>query len=344
MRERNVADKQSLIKRARHLLTQEDSREAIDAVKRLQILWKETGPAPRDQDQSLWSEFRELCDAVYQKRQQAYAEYTAGLEAVKVKAAALCEEAERVAALSGAALLEEAAKITELRTAFDALDEMPRTEARGLQARFERALRLCEAQVAEQHMRDAEQSFTNLFKAGRHIRVYEWAAVRNAEASEREMLKQAAETFIASVQHWPKGGLQAVTEKLAKAGSVSDADSAVRERALRILCIRCEIHSETPTPAEDEALRREYQVQGSHVDDGDWDAMALEWIRIGAISPAVHESLQSRFMRCRAKRPVRSPERSTFQLGDGADNRKGHENRAGQMRRGGEGSKIATGR
>jgi len=29
--------------------------------------------------------------------------------------------------------------------------------------------------------------------------------------------------------------------------------------------------------------------------------MALEWIRIGAVSPAVHESLLSRFMRCRAK-------------------------------------------
>jgi hypothetical protein len=350
--ERNVADKQSLVKRARHLLTQEDSREAIEAVKRLQVLWKETGPVPRDQDQSLWSEFRELCDAVYQKRQQAYAEYTAGLEATKVKALALCEEAERVAALSGPALLEGGAKIPELRTAFDALDEMPRAEARGLQDRFERALGLCEAQIAQQQVRDAEQSVTNLFEVGRHIRAYEWAAVRNADVSERETLKQAAETFIASVQHWPKGSLQAVKETLENAGSVSDADGEAREKALRMLCIRCEIYSEMPTPPEDEALRREYQVQrlmqgmgqGSHAEDGDWDAMMLEWIRIGAVSPAVHESLQSRFMRCRAKRPVRSPQRSTFLLGDGASNRKGH-SRAGEMRRpGGEGSKIATGR
>jgi Domain of Unknown Function (DUF349) len=351
--ERNVADKQSLVKRARHLLTLEDGREAIEAVKRLQILWKETGLAPRDQDQALWSEFRELCDAVYQKRQQAYAEYSAGLEATKVKATALCEEAERVAALSGAALLERRAMIPELRTAFDALDEMPRAEARGLQDRFERALRLCEAEIAEQNVRDAEQSFTNLLEAGRHIQAYEWAALRNAEGSERETLKQAAETFIASVQHWPKGGLQAVKEALANAGSVSDADGADRERALRMLCIRCEIYSEMPTPPEDEALRREYQVQrlmhgmgqGSLADDGDWDAMMLEWIRIGAVLPAVHESLQSRFVRCRAKRPVRLVQRSTFPLGHGADNREGHDDRAGQMRRHGrDGSKIATGR
>jgi hypothetical protein len=351
--ERNVADKQSLVKRARHLLTQEDSREAIEAVKRLQILWKETGLAPRDQDQALWSEFRELCDAVYQKRQQAYAEYSAGLEATKVKAVALCEEAERVAALSGATLLESSSKIPELRAAFDALDEMPRGEARGLQDRFERALDRCEAQIAQQHVRDAEQSFTNLFEAGRHIQAYERAVMRNAEVSERETLKQAAETLIASVQHWPKGGLQAVKETLAKAGSVSDADSAVREKALRMLCIRCEIYSEMPTPPEDEALRREYQVQrlmqgmgqGSHADDRDWDAMMLEWIRIGAVSPAVHESLQSRFMHCRPKRVVRSSQRSTSLPGDGADARKDHDSRAGQTRRHGrEGSKIATGR
>jgi hypothetical protein len=336
--ERNVADKQSLIKRARHVLTQEDSREAIEAVKRLQIEWKETGLAPRDQDQSLWSEFREVCDAVYQKRQQAYAEYTARLEAAKVKAVTLCEEAERVAALSGAALLEGGAKVPELRAAFDALDEMPRAEARGLHDRFERALARCDAQVAKQRERDAEQSFTNLFDAGLHIRAYGWAVARNAAASALETLKQAAEAFIASVQHWPKGGLQAIKETLANAGSLSDDDVAAREKVLRMLCIRCEIRTDTPTPPEDEALRREYQVQrlmqgmgqGSHADDEDWDAMVIEWIRIGAVSPAVHESLQLRFLRCRAKRPVRSPPRSAFQADERAENRTGREDRPGR--------------
>ena len=224
--------------------------------------------------------------------------------------------------------------------------------ARGLQDRFERALERCAAQITQQHMRDAEQSFTNLFDAGQRLQAYEWAVVRNAEASERETLKQAAETFIASIQHWPKGGLQAVRERIAKADSVSDADTAVREKALRMLCIRCEIHTETPTPPEDEALRREYQVQrlvqgmgqGSHAGDGDWDAMALEWIGIGAVAPEVYDSLQSRFMRCRAKWPVRGPQRSAFPPDDGADDRKGHDSRGGRMRRGREGSKFATGR
>jgi hypothetical protein len=312
--ERNVADKQSLIKRARHLLTQEDGREAIDAVKGLQALWKETGPVPGAQSQSLWNEFREVCDAVYQKRQQAYAEYTAGLEANKLKAAALCEEVERAAALSGIPLLEGAAKIPEWRSAFDALDEMPRTEARGLHNRFERAVDLCRARVAEQHARDTEQSFTNLFEAARSVNAYEWAVLQGAEPSDRETLKQSAESFIAGVRQWPKEGLKAIKESLARSGSSANVDLGVREKALRLLCVRGEIRSELSTPAEDEALRREHQVQrlmqgmgqGVIADHGEWDAMALEWIRTGAVAPDLHDKLRDRFMRCWKKRPVGS--------------------------------------
>jgi hypothetical protein len=349
--ERNVGDKQSLIKRARHLLTQEDGREAIEAVKHLQLLWKEIAPAPRDQGQSLWSEFREVCDAVYQKRQQAYTEYTAALEAAKLKAVGLCEETERIAALTGPVLQAEGAKLPDLRAAFDALDEMPRAEARGLEDRFERALGRCETQIAQQHIRDVEQSFTSLFEADRHVRAYGWGVAQGAEPSERETLKQSAESFIAGVQHWPKGGLQAVKDALANANSTSDADSAAREKAFRILCIRCEIRSEVSTPPEDEALRREYQVQrlmqgmgqGSHAEEGDWDAMALEWIRMGAVSPAAYEGLHGRFMRCWTKRPLRSPERSTFKLDAGDRRSADDDSRAGQRRHGRDGSTFAAG-
>jgi hypothetical protein len=84
--------------------------------------------------------------------------------------------------------------------------------------------------------------------------------------------------------------------------------------------------------------------QGSHVEDGDWDAMAFEWIRIGAVSPEVHESLQRRFMRCRAKKPPPSPERPAFRIDDGADDRRGPKTGAGPMRRDVKGSRFAAGR
>jgi hypothetical protein len=311
--ERNVADKQALIQRARQYLELTDGREAMDGVKRLQAQWKESGPAPKTQDQSLWREFREQCEAVYQKRQQAHADYVAGIETAKNKAVELCEEVERVAGLSGAALIEGLAKLPELRAAFDALGEMP-AQARGTKDRFERALDLCKSQMASQKTRDAEQSVANLFEAARHIRAYEWAAIQDAPATDIDVLRLKAEAFIAGDNHWPKGGLLVLREILTgalAAGGDARADAAgANEKALRLLCIRAEIHSESPTPDEDAVLRREFQVQrlvqamGQGRAAEDRDAMAIDWVRVGAVAPAVYEGLEQRFVRCRAKRPV----------------------------------------
>jgi hypothetical protein len=329
--EANASDKRALILRAKHLVTQEDGREAVDAVKRLQSAWKDCGQAPRDQEQALWNEFRAQCDAIFQRRRQAYVDHAAGLEAGKTKALALCEEVERAAELTGPGLLETAGKISDWRTAFAALDELPRADAAGLEARFERALDLCLTRIAEQHARDSSASFTNLLEAGRLVRVYEWAVMENADAGECEAYKRAALAFMEGVPRWPRGGLQTVKDTLAKvesAGSGTGADD--REKSLRLLCIRGEIEREIPSPAEDEALRREYQVQrlmqgmgqGMHSSDSDWDARGLDWIRIGAISPALHSALQERFLRCWSLRrvaaampPIRRDERAADREG-----------------------------
>ena len=345
----NAADKQALILRARHLLTLEDGREAIDAAKRLQIQWKDIPPTARDKEQALWNEFREVCDAVYQKRQQAQAEFVAGLEANKQKAVALCEDAERIAGLAGSALAEGAATLPALRTAFEALPELPRAEARSLEERFERACDRCAARLVEERAQGAERAVTDLFEAGRHVVEVAWA-VAQADGPAREAAKQAADTFIAAVPHWPKGGLQAIKDAMARAET--PADAATTERARRLLCIRAELLSDTPTPAEDESLRREYQVQrlmqgmgqGAHADSQDWDAMTLEWIRAGAVAPELHQRLTARFLESRARRRVERPERPAFSQrnarrdrDDDRDRRPGFGGRGGEPRGSGRG-------
>ena len=308
--EGNVADKQALIEQARQLVQQDAGRAAFDAVKRLQILWKDTGPAPRDRSQALWYEFRELCDTIYHKQQQAHAAYLSAAAANKAGAVALCEKAEQGATLTGAALLEAGAKIPEWRAAFDALDEMPRADARALHDRFDRAIDACRAQIARQQSHENEQIFGNVFESARRMRIYEWAVLTQVDHEEHAALKQATEAFIAGVPRWPKKALKTLNETLANAHSLSPAECASRERALRTLCIHCEIRSDTPTPPEDQALRREYQVrrltramgQGTRTEPGDWDDTLLEWVRIGGIPPDVHENLQKRFMGSWAKR------------------------------------------
>lgn len=303
---RNVKQKESLIERAQALLASDDSRRAIEAVKDLQQQWKTVGPVPREADQRLWETFRQHCDGVFQKRQQESATFAAGLENNKAQAVALCEQVEQIAALEGPELLERIAALGELRTAFEALGEFPRADTRELQRRFEKGLERCDAALARQRGREAEGSWTHLFEAANHVRAYRLAVVQKLDAERIDALKEAAESYIGSVKRWPKGGLQALKQALASEGS---SDLATNETALKMLCIRAEILSDVPTPAEDQSLRREYQLQrlvqnmgqGGAADETSLDSLAMEWVTAGPVDEAVYQVLVQRFRGCRER-------------------------------------------
>jgi hypothetical protein len=299
---RNAAEKQSLIRSAEQLLVLEDGREAAESIKRLQAQWKEVGAAARDQERSLWEEFRGHCDAVFQKREQAHADYTAALQANKARAAVLCEEAEELAARSGPALVEGASKLAEWRSAFETLGELPRGEERALKTRFERALGRVQSAISQQRSSEKEQSLVDLLEAARRIHAYGWAVARAAPESERDSLKRVAETFIAGVSQWPRRGAEALTEAWPSAHTPVHTDP---ETALRMLCIRRELLEDLPTPPEDQALRRDHQMrrlvermgQRSEAAADEFETLALEWVRIGGVAPDRYEVLLERFRR-----------------------------------------------
>jgi hypothetical protein len=301
---RNVEQKKGLIERVRQLGSSEDSRKAIELVKELQQKWRAVGPVAREADHSLWEEFRQHCDAVFQKRQQEFSDYTAALQTNKSSAIHLCEELEKIAALSGPELLQGARNVPELRVAFESLGEFPRADARGLRGRFERALERFEESVAQQQVRAAQLSWNDLFDAAGRVRAYRLAVARQADVAEQDALRLAAQTHIASVAQWPKGGLEAIKQELAREAS---GDVAANEAALKMLCIRAEILTDRPTPPEDQPLRREYQVQrlirsmgqGISADEAQLDAMAIEWLGVGPTDEVTYEALLKRFRRCR---------------------------------------------
>lgn len=301
---RNLKQKEALIERAQALLASDDGRKAIDAVKELQQQWRAVGPVPREADQRLWGEFRQHSDAVFQKRQQDFAAYTAGLENNKAQAIALCEQIEKIAALEGAELLARAGELGKLRNAFEALGEFPRADTRELRSRLDQGLERCGASVARQRALDAEHAWNDLFEAANHIRAYRLAVARRLDTSLLDTLKETAETYIASVQHWPKSGFDALKQALAAERS---ADFEANEAALKMLCIRAEILTDMPTPPQDQALRREYQLQrlvqgmGQRLkaDEMQWDAMAIEWVGVGPVEEEAYKPLLQRFRRCR---------------------------------------------
>jgi hypothetical protein len=77
-----------------------------------------------------------------------------------------------------------------------------------------------------------------------------------------------------------------------------------------MLCIRGEILADLPTPPEDQAQRRDYQMrrlvermgQRSEAAEDDFESLVLEWVRAGAVAPPTYDSLLERFRRPRLPR------------------------------------------
>src|SRR2546430_1539701 len=91
--DRNIKAKRTLIERAERLPNEPDTRASIEQVKTLQRQWQAVGLVPRDEDNTLWTAFRQQCDAVFARRVQASAAYRAGLAANRARGHRLDEAA-----------------------------------------------------------------------------------------------------------------------------------------------------------------------------------------------------------------------------------------------------------
>jgi len=304
---RNVQAKRELIARTAELVTLGDMRQAIEEAKSLQRTWKTVGIVPRNQDNALWEEFRHHCDAVFQRSSQESAAYTASLEAGQARAASLCEELERIAGLSDEPLISAAQQLGELRTEFESL-ELPRATARDLRQRFSRATGRCAEALQKHRAAAARRGWTDLFAAAAQVRAYALATALGQSPADCEALRESAASAVADLAHAPKGTRALLEQQMAAvaAGTVS-TDLAANEAALRLLCVRAELIADATTPPEDVELRREYQMQrlvasmgrGERVTPAQLDDLALAWIAVGPVEPAVHDALFARFERCR---------------------------------------------
>ena len=307
---RNVQAKRDLIARTAELLNLEDTRKAIDEAKNLQRTWKSVGIVPWNLDNVLWDEFRKQCDAVFQRSSQEAAAYAITLEANQTLATGVCEELERISGLADESLLSAVPQLDELCAQFESLD-LPRASARALQQRFSLATDRCAEAVRRQRATAARRGWDDGFTAAAQLRKYALATVQGRSPTECETLRAAAASAIADLAHAPKAMRSILEQRLAAvaAGAVNP-DLAANEAALRLLCIRAELISGTPTPPEEQELRRDYQMRrlvesmgrGESATPTALDDLALEWIAIGPVEPAVHDALLARFERCRTAR------------------------------------------
>jgi exonuclease SbcC len=296
-REKNSQGKLQLIDQALQLSDMEDNRQAIDKVKQLQAQWKTIGQASRGDEQKLWRAFRKSCDIIFKKRQQQSNEFKIELQANKVQAMALQCEVQRLGQLTGQPLLDARLRVKECQQEFRRIGTLPKTASTSLNKQLYQSLQQFETAVAGQLEADKAQVWEDLFEANDKIRRAQLAS----DLASAETLQQQAKEFIDSVREWPKGGLAVLEHKMSVGADITKQDEY--ERALKTLCIRAEIFSDNPTPAEDKALRMQYQVSqlqesfghSGGESGGNLQELVLAWVAAGPVATDLYVKLLARF-------------------------------------------------
>lgn len=294
----NIARKQALVERARELVRLEDAAQAASAVKALQAEWRGIGVTPRDEDQRLWAQFKTHCDAAFDTLRKQRAERRSELERNEQLALELCAQLEALAHLDGAEPTAAAARMRELREAFERIEALPRERVRPLRERFDAAIDGFNRALDRLRERELAEAWNNFFAAAERVRLHQLSP----EAISVEALRRE----IDAVDRWPKGGKQAIEAKLARPCS---QDAQANERALRHLTIRAELASGAETPECDQSQRRALQldalVNRSHDAGANarevLESLAFEWIKIGPVPAQLYEALHTRFRACWAR-------------------------------------------
>jgi len=302
---RNAALKKELIAQAQQLINVEDSRKATDEIKKLQARWQTIGASLRKEEQQLWHEFRDVCDAVFAKRQQQSAEFKAELDANLLVAKNLVAELVGLSALTAQALTDARKRADEIRQQFTGLGQFPKAQVNEIKIAFNQASEAFEQKVKNERVALKQQIWVNLFLANKLVNDYELSLVKGKLP---DLADQAElQTQIEAITQWPSGGLKAIQQKLARANS--GANLAENVAALRELCIRADILTDSETPASEQALRTAFQVNQLQQNFGrksqdaatEMENLVFEWISIGAVETKDYDLLVERFNACRLK-------------------------------------------
>ncbi|HWV15801.1 MAG TPA: DUF349 domain-containing protein [Cellvibrio sp.] len=300
--ENNKVAKQHLIESAQALVAAADTRASIDAVKKIQTQWKTIGKSWYKEDQQLWQDFRQHCDAIFARRNQEMEAVNNQRQASVQQAQTLLVRLEAVLALELPQLVAAKADIETIKNEFFALD-LARDAAGKLNARLSNTLAAIAEKIDQERNKAEVQSWQDLFAVCNAIREFELAVIAAEAEPVLAEKKEALGAAIANMSRWPSGSSSLVQQRFAKAEAIGEQNQVANTELLRILTLRAEILAGRESPEQDKALRMNYQVQqmqqafGSR--DNSFEPLVLEWIALGGVKTDIYNSLLARFNACR---------------------------------------------
>jgi len=299
----NIAEKRDLIEKIQKLAEADINQHSANQAKRLQNAWKQAGIVPRKEDQALWEEFNGHCKTVFKHQHEARQEkYQASMSHV-FRAREIIKTLRK---MSKSAETDEQ-QIQALQTEFQALEAFPDKDKKFLLRDFRGAVDACarkQETASKQRAQAAKKDIERLVELCEQVELvvetsapadnliddltHSWDAVQSSVA--RDTLSKLTARKDAAVKHL-------------QANSKFDYDA--NETLRRKLLIQMEILADKETPAEDKALRMQYQLEqlsegmtSSAVLDKQsvLKQLEIDWYASPPAKQSVKDSLQSRFL------------------------------------------------
>lgn len=297
----NLALKQELITRAEALAAAPVAEENLVKLKSLQEQWKRTGIAKRNQEQKAWAKFKEQTDLVYNKVQELRREKR---DSADRELGAYGKLIKDIRQLAGTAqdLVEADRQFAALQAQYNELPELPgrlpEKLAEGIQRDYRNACR----QFSECRSR----IINNLH--GQRMRALRQKADLCARLE--ALGKSPPEDELREIaQQWDSIALNdaALSRRIEARRNSAQANMdriAIGEER-RMLCIQLEIALDVESPAEDKALRMQYQLEQMNksglgvrikYNDEQLENAEVDWLCMPGAEPGLQKELDKRFL------------------------------------------------
>lgn len=265
--ERDIDRRRGLIERAQALVDAEDSRAAVEEIKRLQAEWQPQVLASRREEQALWKQFRAACDAIFEHRRAEREARAAERQSSLDRKQALCDEIEALSAQRG---IDPPAARERFRTLCDewqALGPIPKRAQHDAEQRFREACARFERSLTQ---RQRQREHERLERLATRAALCERAEALLAGTPGEDAIAELESAWARAPEPGPEdtAALNARFERVLQALRAGDAErralldkleTALDER--RRLCLRLEIAAGVESPQAFARERMAYQVE-----------------------------------------------------------------------------------
>ena len=295
--------KQAVVNQAKGLV-ELDSQAAIETVKNLQAQWKLAGRTWSKVDRPLWNEFKCLCDAVFEKKQQEKTEFIDQLNTHLVEAEKLCTTLEDFVAQGGKILVEKRLEIQTTVEQFNALGELPKAKKDSVHQRFIQARDAIDTMLEQYRVSEIQNIWQAVFSLKENLNTCLASQDSDELGESLEGLKVKQE----AIKKWPASSQNVLNGAidLAQSLDVLSAEQLIdNAAAMRLLCIHLEVSLDIASPDEDKEQRMAYQMQ--RLQDGMANSAGtaskddvvlqanLNWLALPAVEASVYKTLFERF-------------------------------------------------